>query len=604
MSTAADEALARAHPRAQLHHLGGSRAPIDVYDHVVWRVTHLCDVRDGDRVFEAGCGAGGFLDSVRRVHDGRIELAGVDAARAMVAVANRRLPDAKVVVAPATAYPAVADASCDVAVSSAFRRLATEAECRAALGELARVVRPGGRVLVAHARTRRADSERGGRDGHDRPTCPAGLAGLAVDAAWWADAARRTGLELVRVVPCAELYDAQWARDQEAGGRHCAYLRRPGQPAGPRVQPCRTFMTNRVGVGEHLEERGWTRVDDPLYVPAFCMWDTFGGDAQRFGRVRDLARAVVNPMSNKRAWAEALVDAGHADAMPDTLLTLRDARRAVRRADWSSAVYLKLATGVEGRGCSRWPDLEQAVRAWAVRDDPDLWVVQREVVPVPFGGDHKFVIRAFVLNAPDGAWYLHAAMYTKYAPIDTDVIMPGHTSFYGSLAEDFPDGYARCWPGVVAIVAAMGATFTHVGRAIQRGVVGCDALVHVHGLDIVTDADWTPRCIECNVYPALNVDPLGRPQRPDRRECRRMLDDLYAFVVLPVVDRTPAGPAGGWIRCWPEGAVTGPTKPTGPTGGGPTGPTGPTGPAVPAARTLAWQAGEVVRRAATQHDLH
>jgi len=99
-------------------------------------------VTAGTRVLDAGCGAGllGVLASLRGA-----EVTAIDAAEGMIEVARRRLPDADVRVADLEALP-FPDASFDaaIAVNSVFYA----ADMVAAMAELARVVRPGGRLVL------------------------------------------------------------------------------------------------------------------------------------------------------------------------------------------------------------------------------------------------------------------------------------------------------------------------------------------------------------------------------------------------------------------------------------------------------------------------
>jgi ubiquinone/menaquinone biosynthesis C-methylase UbiE len=101
----------------------------------------------GERVLNVGCGTGGFE---ARVLAGRPEqpLTGVDLSEKMIALAREkthRAPNARFVQADAHDLP-FADASFDAVVSaSVLHYLAAPA---AALGEMRRVARPGGRVVV------------------------------------------------------------------------------------------------------------------------------------------------------------------------------------------------------------------------------------------------------------------------------------------------------------------------------------------------------------------------------------------------------------------------------------------------------------------------
>lgn len=105
-------------------------------------VLDAAHVTSGTRLFDAGCGAGllGVLAGFRGAH-----VTALDASEALVAIARERLPEADVREGDLEALP-FADASFDAvtAVNSVFYA----ADMAAAIRELSRVVRPGGRVVV------------------------------------------------------------------------------------------------------------------------------------------------------------------------------------------------------------------------------------------------------------------------------------------------------------------------------------------------------------------------------------------------------------------------------------------------------------------------
>lgn len=99
-------------------------------------------VTRGTRLLDAGCGAG-LLALLASLHGARV--AGLDASPALLAIARRRLPDADLREGDLEALP-FEEASFDavVAVNSVFYA----ADMAQAMRELARIVRPGGRVVV------------------------------------------------------------------------------------------------------------------------------------------------------------------------------------------------------------------------------------------------------------------------------------------------------------------------------------------------------------------------------------------------------------------------------------------------------------------------
>jgi SAM-dependent methyltransferase len=100
-------------------------------------------VGPGSALLDVGCGAGRAL---RAAADRGADVAGLDAAEAFVAHARRRVPGSRIVGGEMEALP-FADGEFDVVTSfNAFQYAARPA---AAIAEAHRVLRPGGRVLMA-----------------------------------------------------------------------------------------------------------------------------------------------------------------------------------------------------------------------------------------------------------------------------------------------------------------------------------------------------------------------------------------------------------------------------------------------------------------------
>jgi SAM-dependent methyltransferase len=107
-------------------------------------VLALAGLRGGETVADVGCGNGAYLaELVRRGHAGPV--LGLDLSAGMLGSARRRAPGARLVVADAAALP-LRDEATDLTL--AIHMLYHVPEPSAAVRELRRITRPGGRVLV------------------------------------------------------------------------------------------------------------------------------------------------------------------------------------------------------------------------------------------------------------------------------------------------------------------------------------------------------------------------------------------------------------------------------------------------------------------------
>jgi len=96
----------------------------------------------GTRLLDVGCGAGGALVAARQLGT---EVAGLDASHALVAIARRRLPGARIEIGEMEALP-FDDGTFDVVTG--FNSFQFAGNVVGALGEARRVCRDGGTVAV------------------------------------------------------------------------------------------------------------------------------------------------------------------------------------------------------------------------------------------------------------------------------------------------------------------------------------------------------------------------------------------------------------------------------------------------------------------------
>jgi len=110
------------------------------------RVVSAAELRPGERVVDVACGTGVLSVEAARATSPRGRVVGVDLNRGMLAVARRKAPEIDWREAPAERLPFDSD-SFDAAISQ-FGLMFFEDKL-AAIGEMWRVTRPGGRLAIA-----------------------------------------------------------------------------------------------------------------------------------------------------------------------------------------------------------------------------------------------------------------------------------------------------------------------------------------------------------------------------------------------------------------------------------------------------------------------
>lgn len=121
------------------------------------RARDLAAVQPGERVLEVGIGCGHFLAHAMATG---ARVVGVDLSETMLALSRARAPGASGVRASILALP-LAGGSFDLVFSAYLLDLLPSTEIDRALAELARVVRPGGRVVLCGLTRGRSLLERG-----------------------------------------------------------------------------------------------------------------------------------------------------------------------------------------------------------------------------------------------------------------------------------------------------------------------------------------------------------------------------------------------------------------------------------------------------------
>jgi SAM-dependent methyltransferase len=131
--------------------------------------------RPGQRLFDAGCGTGGFLEwALGRGAFGLV--AGVDIGSGAIDLARDRLPEADLRTAPLRKLP-FADGAFDLVVSNDVLQHVHEDDVAESMSELHRVTTGGGTLLLRTNGARRLRRERDDWRAYDRSTLRAQLEG-------------------------------------------------------------------------------------------------------------------------------------------------------------------------------------------------------------------------------------------------------------------------------------------------------------------------------------------------------------------------------------------------------------------------------------------
>lgn len=152
------------HHHAQHAHRGGTIDRPGVYDlmsaigfagrrrEAFTRLAMLAGIRPGDRVLDVGCGTGYLTRIMAPVVGPSGQVTGLDLAPSMIAYARERAPANCTYVQGAGQALDLPDESFDVVLSSLAIHHLPSAEQGSAVREMFRVLRPGGRLLIAEFR--------------------------------------------------------------------------------------------------------------------------------------------------------------------------------------------------------------------------------------------------------------------------------------------------------------------------------------------------------------------------------------------------------------------------------------------------------------------
>lgn len=192
-------------------HVGAVLHSALLYDVVLWfafrgrerrfrrRLLELARLLPGERVLDVGCGTGSLAVLAKKMVGDCGSVSAIDASPEMIARARAKAARAglqiRLLNATAQELP-FADSAFDLALCTMMLHHLAPGARRRLAGELQRVVRPGGRVLLVDfskpdARGRRMGGHLGGRHGH---VAPAEMAQLLQDAGFHALESGRLGI--------------------------------------------------------------------------------------------------------------------------------------------------------------------------------------------------------------------------------------------------------------------------------------------------------------------------------------------------------------------------------------------------------------------------
>ena len=171
-------------------------------------------LKDGDSVFESGCGVGALLEEVRRLHP-TVSLAGVDLAENAVAVA-RQVLDGDFDVGDGRKLRGRQANSYDLVISNGVLGLVDSlADADKFVQEMVRVAKPGAAVCVATLIEPQGKFH--------------GLLRLPIPKNWWRENAERWGVDHVDIKLMGKWKHCWHQRD-----RYAVYMRKNPAPGGSR----------------------------------------------------------------------------------------------------------------------------------------------------------------------------------------------------------------------------------------------------------------------------------------------------------------------------------------------------------------------------------
>ena len=271
-----------------------------------------------------------------------------------------------------------------------------------------------------------------------------------------------------------------------------------------------SFMANKTNRATHIFQHAINQLDPILIKKAqpicFTYWDTYGdshpdltdlSDATRVLKLID--RRITNPLANKAALAQALMDHNLESLAPKTYFTVHDA--VDHKGEPTPIWFIKNAYGTGGKGmqCVANNDLANI-------DLKTNHIIQAGVTELALFEGKKFTVRVYCL-----VWRHKIYLYQNgflvvhgvaYDPDSTDYrVQIDHTGYQNANGHvkmiqllNYPD-YARCYPSIKTLIKHLSPVLEDTRLAAD------DSSYTLLGIDVLLRNDGSARLLEINTVP-------------------------------------------------------------------------------------------------------
>ncbi|KAJ3164867.1 hypothetical protein HDU88_005079 [Geranomyces variabilis] len=201
--------------------------PHDEFNTLIYKDTLPLGIRDGDRVYEAGCGNGAFLAGIKEYY--KVAVAGSDFSEALVQKAKEKHPGENFAVQDVQDLKNADTESFDISLShGVWYYLNAPANAELALLELLRITKPGGSIYVGDIDDPLQIARLGRQCG--------GEGGFKLEKKWWLEMAVKHNFQVSAVVDGKDTVARHWPH---SAWRYNVYLRK----AYPkRTTPCAGYL--------------------------------------------------------------------------------------------------------------------------------------------------------------------------------------------------------------------------------------------------------------------------------------------------------------------------------------------------------------------------